>query len=338
VSGNTVEVRRLRKVYRAPVRPPGLAASLRSLLRRQYRDVVAVDEVSFEIAAGEVVGFLGPNGAGKTTTIKMLSGLLHPDAGDAAVLGYQPWKREKALLRRIALVMGQRNHLAWDLPAADSFDLNRAVYGIPEGEFRRRLQDYSELLEVSDLLTKPVRNLSLGERMKMEIVGALLHGPEVLFLDEPTLGLDITMQKRLREFIAHYNRTEEATVLLSSHYMADVEALARRVLVIHHGSLLYDGPLTGLAARFPLDKTVTVTAPDLPERWEGPGEVVERSPDRVVLRVGRPQVAQVAATLLSRCTVADLTIEDPALEEFIERVFLEGAAASTPGPVPTASP
>ena len=316
-----VVVSDLRKVFKVPVRDAGVRASVRSLVRREHREVVAVDDISFRLAPGEIVGFLGPNGAGKTTTIKMLSGLLHPDGGDARVLDHQPWLRSKDLLSRISLVMGQRNNLQWDLPAADSFELNRAVYRIPEAEFRHRQREYTELLDVADLLTKPVRNLSLGERMKMEIVGALLHSPEVLFLDEPTIGLDITMQKRLRRFILDYNTANGATVLLTSHYMADVVALAQRVIVIHHGMILYDGNLAGLAERFAATKTVRVTAPDLPSDFSALGVVLEKSADRVVLEVDRNRVAAVAAALLSGSAVTDLTIEDPAIDDVIDRVF-----------------
>ncbi len=316
-----VVVTDLRKVFKVPVRDSGVRASVRSLVRREHREVVAVDDISFSLRAGEIVGFLGPNGAGKTTTIKMLSGLLHADGGDARVLGHQPWLRSKEMLSRIALVMGQRNNLQWDLPAADSFELNRAVYQIPPGEFLRRKAAYSELLDVADLLTKPVRNLSLGERMKMEIVGALLHGPEVLFLDEPTIGLDVTMQKRLRQFVLDYNRDSGATVLLTSHYMADVVALAQRIVVIHHGSILYDGNLAGLSARFAATKTIRVTAPDLPKDMSSFGEVLERTQDKVVLAVTRGRVAEVAARLLGGSAVTDLSIEDPPIDDVIDRVF-----------------
>lgn len=316
-----VVVSELRKVFKVPVRESGVQASVRSLFQREFREVVAVDDISFRLSPGEIVGFLGPNGAGKTTTIKMLTGLLHADGGDAQVLGHQPWLRSKDLLSRIALVMGQRNNLQWDLPAADSFDLNRAVYQIPETDYLTRVRTYSELLDVADLLTKPVRNLSLGERMKMEIVGALLHGPEVLFLDEPTIGLDVTMQKRLRQFVLDYNRETGATVLLTSHYMADVVALAQRVIVIHHGIILYDGRLSGLSDRFAATKTIRVTAPDLPEEVSDLGVVLERSADRLVLEVPRTRVAQVAASLLSRSAVTDLSIEDPPIDDVIDRVF-----------------
>jgi ABC-2 type transport system ATP-binding protein len=316
-----VVVSELRKVFKVPVRDSGVQASVRSLFQREFREVVAVDDISFRLSPGEIVGFLGPNGAGKTTTIKMLTGLLHADGGDAQVLGHRPWLRSKDLLSRISLVMGQRNNLQWDLPAADSFDLNQAVYQIPEADYRNRVRIYSELLDVADLLTKPVRNLSLGERMKMEIVGALLHGPEVLFLDEPTIGLDVTMQKRLRQFVLDYNRETGATVLLTSHYMADVVALAQRVIVIHHGVILYDGRLSGLSDRFAATKTITVTAPDLPEEVSDLGVVLDRSADRLILEVPRTRVAEVAASLLSRSGVTDLSIEDPPIDDVIDRVF-----------------
>ena len=320
-----VVVADLRKVFKVPVRDAGVRASMRSLVKREHRDVVAVDDISFQMRTGEIVGFLGPNGAGKTTTIKMLSGLLHADGGDARVLGHQPWLRSKDLLSRIALVMGQRNNLQWDLPAIDSFELNKAVYQIAETDFRNRLDAYVELLDVGALVNKPVRNLSLGERMKMEIVGALLHGPEVLFLDEPTIGLDVTMQKRLRQFILDYNRDTDSTVLLTSHYMADVVALAGRVIVIHHGAILYDGMLQGLADTFAATKTIRVTAPDLPTDVAHYGTVLERTPDKLALEVDRTRVAEVTAKLLSTCTVSDLSIDDPPIDDVIDRVFSSGS-------------
>lgn len=319
-----VVVEDLRKVFKVPVREAGVKASVRSLVGREFREVVAVDDISFQLEPGEIVGFLGPNGAGKTTTIKMLTGLLHPDGGDARVLDFQPWLRQRELLSRIALVMGQRNNLAWDLPAVDSFDLNRAIYEIPEADYRRRIAEYTELLDVAELVVKPIRNLSLGERMKMEIVGSLLHGPEVLFLDEPTLGLDVTMQKRLRTFIRAYNREQGATVLLTSHYMADVTALADRVIVIHHGSILHDGALGSLSERFSSRKTLAVTAEDLDGDLGAYGIVLDQGPGRVVMAVDKSRVAAVAARLLSDFTVSDLSIEDPPIEEVIDRIFTGG--------------
>ena len=311
----------LSKTFKVPVRQGGLRESIKSLFKREFRQVEAVKDVNFRLAAGEVVGFLGPNGAGKTTTIKMLTGLLHPSAGDARVLGYQPWKRDKDLLRRIALVMGQRNNLQWDLPAADSFLLNQAIYGVPDGIFRERLTEYVERLDVGDLVDKPVRNLSLGERMKMEIIGAMLHGPEVLFLDEPTIGLDVTMQRRLRQFIIDQNREHGVTVLLTSHYMSDVSAMAERVIVISQGSLLYDGRLSGLSNRFSSHKTIRVEAADLPDDLNGLGRVIERNAAQVVLEVERDRVSEVASRLLASATVTDLSIEEPPLEDVIDRVF-----------------
>ena len=307
------------------MREAGLRAAVRSLVRRETRDVAAVDGISFDIAPGEVVGFLGPNGAGKTTTLKMLSGLLYPTSGEALVLERVPSRREAALLRRITMVMGNRSQLQWDLPALDSFELIRAVYRLPRAEFEKTRDDFIELLELGELVHKPIRNLSLGERMKTEIAGALLHRPGVLFLDEPTIGLDVTMQKRIRTFVAEYNQRYGATVLLTSHYMADVQALCRRVIVIHHGRLLFDGALSALADRFSATKTIGVTLKD--GGSDGPidlaayGEVLGEEDGRTTLRVPRANASEVTTRLLRDLPVADLTIEDPPIEDVIERVF-----------------
>ncbi len=279
-----VDVDGLSKVFKVPVREQGLKAATRSLVKRTHRDVVAVGEVRFTIEPGEIVGFLGPNGAGKTTTLKMLSGLLHPTSGTARVLGHQPWKRERAYLQRITLVMGNRNQLQWDLPAMDSFELTRAVYRLPEDMFRAQRDELIDLLDLGPLVDKPVRNLSLGERMKAEIANSLLHRPEVMFLDEPTLGLDVTMQRRIRSFLADFNARHGSTVMLTTHYMADVEALCERVIVIHHGSILFDGPLKELSNRFAAHKTVVVTLQDVVD-LSGFGEVIDSSGGRVSLRV-----------------------------------------------------
>jgi ABC-2 type transport system ATP-binding protein len=252
------------------------------------------------------VGFLGPNGAGKTTTLKMLSGLLHPTGGEARVLGHVPWKRERDYLRRMTLVMGNRNQLQWDLPALDSFELNRAIYRLPREDFRTTRAELIELLDIGDLVRKPVRQLSLGERMKVEVVGSLLHLPQVLFLDEPTIGLDVTMQKRIRSFVAAYNDRFGATVLLTSHYMADVEALCKRVIVIHHGRLLFDGRLDALVDRFGAYKTIEAVLAD--------GEVL-------TLQVPRDETSAATARLLADHDVHDLTVEDPPIEDVIEQVF-----------------
>jgi ABC-2 type transport system ATP-binding protein len=323
-----IHVARLSKTYQVPEREAGLAASIKSLVKRKMRDVKAVDAISFDIAPGEVVGFLGPNGAGKTTTLKMLSGLLYPTSGEGRVLGCLPSKRERHFLRQITLVMGNRNQLQWDLPALDSFELNRAIYGLPAAEFRQTRDRLIELLELGDLVKKPVRNLSLGERMKVEMVGALLHRPRVLFLDEPTIGLDVTMQKRLRQFVAEYNRLFGATVLLTSHYMADVVALCKRVIVIHHGRILYDGDLSGLVERFSAAKTIGVTLDDAALDLSAYGEVMARDGNRVTLRVPKADTSRITAQLLTDLAVSDLTVEDPPIEDVIERVFAQGAEAA----------
>ena len=325
-----IQIDELSKVYRVTEREAGLAAAMRSLVKRKTRDVRAVDEISFSVNEGEIVGFLGPNGAGKTTTLKMLSGLLHPTGGRATVLGFRPWERNRDYLRRMTLVMGQRNQLVWDIPVIDTFELNRAVYRIPEAEYRRAVAELTELLELSPLLRKPTRNLSLGERMKCEIAASLLHRPWVLFLDEPTIGLDVTMQRRIRKFLVEYNQRTGATVLLTSHYMADVEALCKRVVVIHHGKLLYDGDLSGLADRFAPFKTVEV---ELQNGTGGRqmaqyGEVLVQKEGRVTLRVPKVETATVTGRLLAELDVADLTVQDPPIEDVIEQVFSQEAGES----------
>lgn len=339
-SAPAICVRDLRKTYDVPERESGLRASARSLFRRQTKEVVAVSGISFDVAPGEVVGFLGPNGAGKTTTLKMLSGLLYPSAGEATVLGHVPWEREKAYLRQMTLVMGQRNQLVWDIPVADSYELNRAIYRIPESDYRQTLSELTELLDLEPLLTKPVRNLSLGERMKCELAGALLHRPRVLFLDEPTLGLDITAQRRIRAFIAEYAARHDATVLLTSHYMADVEALAERVIVIHQGALLFDGALAALVERFSPHKTLTIDleypVPDL-ARF---GEVVTIDDCQATLRVPKSQAAAVTARLLAELPVVDLSVTDPPVDEVIDTVFSSGETVGnkTESPLPEPIP
>jgi len=304
-----------------PEREGGLKASIASLFNRKYKNVKAVDGITFNVEAGEVVGFLGPNGAGKTTTLKMLSGLLHPTSGNVSVLGYEPRHRSHDYLRQITLVMGNRNQLTWDLPALDSFDLQRAVYGIPVDQFKRTRDEFIELLELKDLVNKPVRNLSLGERMKMEIVAALLHQPKVLFLDEPTIGLDVTMQRRIRSFIAEYNKRYNATVLLTSHYMADVEALCKRVIVIHHGRILFDGDLSKLVNQFSSYKTLSLSLHNPDVELSKYGEVVSKEDGRVTLRVPKAQTSQVTARLLSDLQVDDLTVEDAPVDDVIDQVF-----------------
>ena len=324
-SSPIIHVSALSKHYKVPTREEGLKAAVRSLFRRTYRSVKAVDEISFDIAPGEVVGFLGPNGAGKTTTLKMLSGLLYPTSGVCQVLGFEPSRRSADFLRQITLVMGNRNQLNWDLPALDSFNLQRAIYTIPRPDFERARDEFIDLLDLKDLVNKPLRNLSLGERMKMEIAGALLHRPKVLFLDEPTIGLDVTMQRRLRAFVAEYNRRYGATVLLTSHYMADVEALCKRVIVIHNGKLLFDGGLGALVERFSAFKTIRVTLNgngDLSQY----GDVLERDGAHTTLRVPKAATAQITARILAEQPVDDLTVEDPPVDDVIEQVFSRQSA------------
>jgi ABC-2 type transport system ATP-binding protein len=336
----SIEAERLSKHFKVPVREPGVRASVTSLFRREHRIVEAADDVSFTIERGEIVGFLGPNGAGKTTTLKMLAGLLSPTGGHARVLGFEPFDRSPEFLRRVTLVMGNRNQLQWDLPATDSFELHRAIYRIGRTDFERARDELVALLDLGGLVDKPVRNLSLGERMKVEIADALLHQPEVMFLDEPTLGLDITMQRRIRSFLADYNARTGASILLTSHYMADVEALCPRVLVIHHGHLLFDGRLTELAARFgtaksirvqlaegddPTAATTAVAAAVAAARGAGltvtDGPLVEGV---VTFRVDREAAPHAAAFLLGRLDVVDVSTEDPPVDDVIDKVFTDG--------------
>jgi ABC-2 type transport system ATP-binding protein len=323
-----ISITHLQKTFSVPEREAGLRAATRNLFRRRNREVRAVDDITFEVAPGEMVGFLGPNGAGKTTTLKMLSGLLYPTGGEISVLGFTPSRRQRDFLRQITLVMGQRNQLAWDIPALDSFDLNRAVYQIPRSDFKQTVAELIELLDLEAIVRKPVRNLSLGERMKVEIAGSLLHRPRVLFLDEPTIGLDVTMQRRIRSFIAEYNHRNGATVLLTSHYMADVVALCRRVIVIHHGKILYDGDLSGLVSKFSALKTIVLTVPDSSIDLSMFGEVTSREQGQVTLRVPRADTSRVTAQVLASLPVSDLTVEDPPIEEVIEHVFAQGPEQS----------
>ena len=316
-----IRVRDLRKTYVVPEREAGLAAALKSLVRRRVQEVRAVQDITFDLLPGEIVGFLGPNGAGKTTTLKMLSGLLYPTAGEVTVLGHTPHRREKALLRQITLVMGQRNQLVWDIPVIDSFERNRAIYRLTPADYRQTLGELTDLLDLGGLLSKPVRNLSLGERMKCEIAVALLHRPRVLFLDEPTIGLDVTMQRRIRTFIGDYNRRYSAAVLLTSHYMADVEVLCRRVVVIHHGRILFDGNLETLVRRFSPHKTIVVELETETADLRPYGEIVSTEGLRTTLRVPKADTARVTGKLLSDLPVIDLTVEDPPIEEVIEQVF-----------------
>ncbi len=318
-----IRVRSLVKHYEVADREGGLRASLRSVVRRRHRVVRAVDDITFDVQPGEIVGFLGPNGAGKTTALKLLSGLLHPTSGEATVLDFTPWERRREFLSQITLIMGQRQQLYWDLPALDTFLVNKAVFGLEDAAYRESVDLLVGLLELDEILTKPVRQLSLGERMKAELAAGLLHRPRVLFLDEPTIGLDVTMQQRIRDFVTRYNATTGATILLTSHYMADVKALAERVVVIDHGKLLYDGLLTGLIDRYAPHKTITLHLERPVNRSDvaAYGEVVSADDVQVSVRTDKAQAAAVTARMLAELPVADLSVEDPPLEYVIDQVF-----------------
>ena len=321
-----IYIHQLCKSYAIPQREAGIRAAWHSLLHRRIQLVVAVDNLSFEIAPGEIVGLLGPNGAGKTTSFKILAGLLHPTSGQAQVLGHLPWQRDRHFLRQITFVMGQRNQLVWDIPSKDSFELHRAIYGISRPDYHRTLDELVDLLDLASLLTTPVRNLSLGERMKCEIALALLHQPRVLFLDEPTLGLDVTMQRRIRAFIQEYNRRYGATVLLSSHYMADIAALCRRVIVIHHGQLIFDGELTQLAQRIAPHKTILVQLKENTPYLSSYGQVIASENGQVTLRVPKAETARVISQLMADLPVTDLTVAEPSIEDVVDQLF-----SGTPG-------
>ena len=321
-----ITVTGLTKTYQVTDREAGMGASLRSLFKRETKDVKAVQQVSFNIGAGEVVGFLGPNGAGKTTTLKMLSGLLHPTGGSATVLGFTPWERNHAYLRQMTLVMGQRSRLSWDIPAADSFLLNQAIYRITDVEFKRTHDELIDLLDMKDILRKPVRNLSLGERMKCELAASLLHRPQILFLDEPTIGLDISSQNRIRAFVREYNRRTGASIILTSHYMADVTALCERIIIIHHGLLKYDGSITDLTRRIAPYKLIGVVLKDCDtcDLSEFGTPMPNPNDDgKSLIQVAAADVPGATARLLAQFTVQDLTIEDPPSEDVIERAFNE---------------
>lgn len=322
-----ISVRNLKKTYKVHRKPQGVGASIKSLFRRRYKHVRAVDDISFEIEPGEMVGFLGPNGAGKTTTLKMLSGLIFPTEGDASVLGFTPWQRKNAYRRQFALLMGQKNQLWWDLPAAESFRLHKEIYTIDDKSFSRVQGELSELLRVKDLLHQPVRELSLGERMKMELIAALLHSPKVLFLDEPTIGLDIVAQSTIRTCLREYNRDHGVTILLTSHYMQDVEALCDRVIIINHGKLIHDGPLDEMVEEISKTKLLTLRFQDgvIPESVQNVGVVVDLSPPSITLQLPRETAVKQASELLARYNISDVSIEDPPVEDVIRR-FFEGEA------------
>ncbi len=322
---SAIQVEGLTKVFRTYKKQPGLRGAIRGLFHRQYEEVQAAGDVSFRIDAGELVGFLGPNGAGKTTTLKMLAGLLYPTRGTAHVLGYVPWERQDAYRRRFALLLGQKNQLWWDLPARESLELNAKIYGIEPALFDRTVAELTELLDVRDKLNVMVRELSLGERMKLELVTALLHQPSVLLLDEPTIGLDVVSQKKVREFLREYNTRRQTTILLTSHYMADIEALCRRVIIIDHGRIFFDGRLSEVLDRFADFKLLTIqcaqTASLSAAELQACGEVVEQDPLSLKLKVKRERVVAVCKTLLDRLPVTDIDIQEVPIEDIIRQIF-----------------
>ncbi len=318
-----ISVRGLRKHYEVHQRAPGLRAALGSLFKRTYKTVRAVDGIDFTIAAGERVGFLGPNGAGKTTTLKVLAGLLHPTSGEVRVDGHEPRRREESFLRKITLVLGQKQQLLWDLPPSETFELNRAVYGVERGAFERQMKEIVEILDIGDVIKRPTRQLSLGERMKCELCAALVHGPKLLFLDEPTIGLDVGMQAALRDFIRRYNEQHGATILLTSHNMADVSSLCPRVILIDRGTLAFDGSLEDLVRRTRPEKRVVLrfSSPPPAGTVAELGTVVKQDDASAVLQVPQSDVSRVVARALGALPVHDLDVVDPPLEEIMADVF-----------------
>ncbi len=320
-----IEVQGLSKVFRQNKKRPGIRGALRDLFHRDWENITAVKELSFSIQTGELVGFLGPNGAGKTTTLKMLAGLLYPTGGAARVLGFVPWERKNAYRRQFALLLGQKNQLWWDLPARESLELNARIYGISRSAFLQTLREMTELLDVDGKLDVMVRELSLGERMKFELIAALLHQPKVLFLDEPTIGLDVVSQKVIREFIREHNTRHQTTIILTSHYMADIAALCPRVIIIDHGALFFDGKLKDIVDRFADYKLITLQYPpeSTPARTalEPFGEVVMTEPGQARLKVKRDRVIAVCKAILDQLPVSDLDIQDVPIEEVIRRIF-----------------
>ncbi len=320
-----IEVSNLTKAFRTYKKQPGFGGAVKGLFHRQYEQTLAVNDVSFKIEPGELVGFLGPNGAGKTTTLKMLAGLLYPTTGTAQVLGYTPWERADGYRRQFALVLGQKNQLWWDLPARESLELNAKIYGIPADRFERTISEMSEMLNVRDKLNVSVRELSLGERMKMELIASLLHQPKVLFLDEPTIGLDVTSQKTVRDFIRRHNAEQKTTILLTSHYMADIEALCERVIIIDHGKIFFDGKLGEIVDRFANFKVITIQCANTEARPNEDlsrfGEVVEKTPGSITLKVKRDRVIAVCKSLLDELPVTDIDIQEVPIEDVIRQIF-----------------
>lgn len=319
----TVKVLNLKKYYQVHQKEPGLWGSVKSLFHRKYYNTRAVDGISFNIEEGELVGFIGPNGAGKTTTLKCLSGLLYPTSGEVKVLGFTPHERKNQFLSQISLVMGQKNQLWWDLPPIDSFTFCKEIYGISDSEYKRVLDELTTLLEVKELLNVQVKKLSLGQRMKMELIAALIHSPKILFLDEPTIGLDVVMQKKIRDFIKEYNQKYKATIILTSHYMEDVKQLAKRVIIIDLGRILFDGRLDSIISKFSTNKTIKIKfEKDVSKKsLEKFGDVEFVDGDRATLIIKRQDASEITSQLLKEYSVEDLTIEESSIEEIIREVF-----------------
>jgi ABC-2 type transport system ATP-binding protein len=313
----------LTKQYRVYRKREGLTASFKGLFKREFKTVEAVRDVSFQIDSGEMVAFLGPNGAGKTTTLKLLSGLIYPTSGEATVLGHVPWHRENAYRRRFSLVMGQKNQLWWDLPAQESFRLHKEIYRIPHDDFDRRMDELTEMLEVKKLIGQPVRELSLGERMRMELIAALLHRPDVLLLDEPTIGLDVVSQRRVQEFLKHYQKEQGITVILTSHYMKDVEALCQRAIIINEGELKHDGPIADIVDRFSQHKIIELqfAGTSIPDDLDQYGRVFDSKAPRAKLEVDRNRIPEILTSVLSRYTIEDVSVQERPLEDVIAELF-----------------
>jgi ABC-2 type transport system ATP-binding protein len=320
-----LSVRGLTKIYRTYQKESGLFGALKGLGHRRYTETAAARDVTFEVPEGELVGFLGPNGAGKTTVLKMLSGLLHPTRGEASVLGFTPWRRQNEFKRQFALVLGQKNQLWWDLPAAESLELNRVIYGLERRDAQRTIDELTALLDVREKLDTMVRELSLGERMKMELIAALLHQPKVLFLDEPTIGLDVVSQKKVREFLRDYTRSHRITTLLTSHYMQDIEELCRRVIIIDRGQVFFDGELHDIIERLATHKIMTLTSRRGLKSCELSrfGKVLEKSDDQVRIKIPRAKIVAASRELISELEVEDFTVEDVPIEDIIREVFAE---------------
>jgi len=320
---NAIRVKNLKKYYQVHKKEPGLVGSIKSLVRRRHKEVKAVDGVSFQISKGELVGFIGPNGAGKTTTLKCLSGLLYPSGGQVSVLGYIPWERKQAFQKQLSLVMGQKNQLFWDLPPLETFILNREIYGVPRRQFDKNLEELVDLLEIKEILNIQVRRLSLGQRMKCELAAALLYRPQVLFLDEPTIGLDVVMQKKLRDFIKKYNRLHSSTIILTSHYMGDIKELCSRVIVIGKGRIAFDGQLEKITKDFADYKVISLVLEKEVDRQDLKkfGRIKEFNFPRAVIMVKRKDVALAAARLLKNLPTIDVVIEEPPIEEVIRKMF-----------------